>query len=161
MSPLLVACLLGLDEFVNKYLDEGGSIEEEDNLGLTIFHYACFNGNLELIRTIDNKYKFDINKPTLDGWTPIFFAAYSGNIEVVEYLLSKKETQTSTKDGISCVSAIETFSLLSKKSLVNGALEIQAKWTSILLLLKTKEPVTQGILFIFYLTFTFSFQKKK
>ena len=53
----------------------------------TPFLTACQNGHKEVVSLLLADMKFNVNKPTDDGFTPFMIACFNGHKEVIELLL--------------------------------------------------------------------------
>lgn len=89
MTPLIACAYESNIELVKKILEKGVSINQGNSKGETAFYYACYNGDIEMIRfLLDNGAHLD-DKCTNDGWTPLAIACYYDHPVAVEFLLSK------------------------------------------------------------------------
>ena len=62
-------------------------LDKDDN-NASILHYACFEGKLELVKYLIQKYPVLLTIKDVNGQTPLHKAGFSGSVELVEYLLS-------------------------------------------------------------------------
>ena len=60
----------------------------EDDYGRTILHFACFGGNLEIIRKLFQA-EYDLHVVDKNGYQISHFSAMAGKIDVLKYLLMK------------------------------------------------------------------------
>ena len=61
-----------------------------DDKGQHIIHRAISMGNFEIVVSLIEKHKLDIDIRTLQNkQTPLMFASNSGNIKLIKYLLAK------------------------------------------------------------------------
>lgn len=74
----------GIDS-VNVFANAG------DHEGCTPLHWASYHGNLEVIKTLLDVAKVDVNKENVYGDTPLNFASWKGHLEVVTTLLKVAE----------------------------------------------------------------------
>ena len=85
--------------FINKPEKEGGS---------TLFHTACRNGNIRLVKLLYNEFEgndLNINAFDNDQTTPLMEAAYNDNVSVVKFLLENGvEVYHDDKDGNTALS---------------------------------------------------------
>jgi len=84
---------------VEAKIQEGNNIAEANGNNFDAVVYAILqDAPVATIKHIQSKKGNDANKLTHDGRTYIFWAAYKGNIEVMEYLLSKGAKTDITDD---------------------------------------------------------------
>lgn len=67
-----------------------------NNIGLALIQATKLN-NLELLKNLYEKEKIDPNKSDNKGMTPIFFAAYHGNLEMFNFLINVCKASTDIK----------------------------------------------------------------
>ncbi|XP_054842458.1 ankyrin repeat and SOCS box protein 3 [Eublepharis macularius] len=87
-NSLHQACFRNYPEILKLLLDEGASVESEDDFGITPLFIASQYGNLECLRTLIS-YGANVNCQAKDRATPLFIAAQEGHGRCVELLLSK------------------------------------------------------------------------
>ncbi|WP_452232754.1 ankyrin repeat domain-containing protein [Lacinutrix sp. MEBiC02595] len=86
-------------ETVEAKIKDGNNIAEANKSNFDAVVYAILqDAPTETIKHIQAKKGNDANKLTHDGRTYIFWAAYKGNIEIMEYLLSKGAKTDITDD---------------------------------------------------------------
>lgn len=61
-------------------------LNNKNENGMLLIHYAAFNDNTTLIKSINDKGG-NINMPNIYGWTPIICACHNGNINSIALLL--------------------------------------------------------------------------
>ena len=84
---------------VEAKIKEGNNIAEANKSNFDAVVYAILqDAPVATIKHIQSKKGNDANKLTHDGRTYIFWAAYKGNVEVMEYLLSKGAKTDITDD---------------------------------------------------------------
>ena len=84
---------------VEAKIEEGNNIAEANKSNFDAVVYAILqDAPVATIKHIQSKEGNDANKLTHDGRTYIFWAAYKGNVEVMEYLLSKGAKTDITDD---------------------------------------------------------------
>lgn len=54
-------------------------------------HIACYNNNIELVKSLLDKNKIDINEVDDDNRTPLFIACLLNNIDIVKLLLNQNK----------------------------------------------------------------------
>ena len=62
--------------------------KKEDDYGRTILHFACFGGNMDILRKLCQA-GYDLHAVDKNGYQISHFAAMSGKIDVLKYLLIK------------------------------------------------------------------------
>ncbi|MFD2543058.1 ankyrin repeat domain-containing protein [Lacinutrix gracilariae] len=86
-------------ETVEAKIKEGNNIAASNSNNFDAVVYAILQGaSLETLKHIQSKKGNDVNKLTHDGRTYIFWAAYKGNVDFMEYLLSKGAKTDITDD---------------------------------------------------------------
>ncbi|KAH7327155.1 ankyrin repeat-containing domain protein [Rhexocercosporidium sp. MPI-PUGE-AT-0058] len=88
MDMIHVASRANLITVVKQLLDEGISIEEEDDYGFTPLHHASQNGNLDLTTMLLDR-NANIEAKTGGQSTPLGCAAANGQSAIVRLLLKK------------------------------------------------------------------------
>ncbi|XP_071099013.1 serine/threonine-protein phosphatase 6 regulatory ankyrin repeat subunit B-like [Haliotis cracherodii] len=63
-----------------------------DDTKHNIFHYACFNGNKNILERLVPHC--DINRRGLNGWTPVMYAVVSGQMDSLDILVTNKADVT-------------------------------------------------------------------
>ena len=83
-----------LDEFIeimdNRYefIDINSYL---DNSKYAAIHYAAMYGYVEMMKTLINRYRVNVNLISIDKWSALHLAAYKGHIGIVNILLQCKE----------------------------------------------------------------------
>ena len=111
---------LNLKIHIGKISDQSGTKEDSRNplsLGRNIFHFACFNGNLSLVKFLIDEFKKDKLEVTAidnEGRTSFHLACLSGNLSLVKFLLKEfsqyeigvraKDKQGRTSFHLACIS---------------------------------------------------------
>uniref|UniRef100_UPI004049AD37 ankyrin repeat domain-containing protein n=1 Tax=Gelidibacter sp. TaxID=2018083 RepID=UPI004049AD37 len=86
-------------ETIETKIAEGNNLAELNTTGFDGVVYAILEGTSnETIQYLINKNGNDVNKRTHDGRTYIFWAAYAGNDELMQYLVSKGAKTNLTDD---------------------------------------------------------------
>ncbi|KAJ6948847.1 hypothetical protein NC651_002994 [Populus alba x Populus x berolinensis] len=85
---------------MDKLLDDGLDIDDQDNDGAGPLHYAAQVGAMQTVKLLI-KYEVDVNAADNEGWTPLHIAVQSRNRDIVKVLLVNGADKTRrTKDGI-------------------------------------------------------------
>ena len=103
-SLLSAASQYGRIDIVNKLINMGAKVDDQDEYGSTPLHYACFKKNIDVIKALLDAGA-DINKKAMKPFvrlagigtdkytgtheTPLHNACAKGNLEVVKYLVSR------------------------------------------------------------------------
>eukprot|EP01083_Nonionella_stella_P169056 572365_1 len=77
-----------LEEIIIALLSNGGSSIKISPSTTSILHDAARRGYIQTIRFWTEVLKVDINLKGRQGLTPLHFAARSGRVDVVKYILS-------------------------------------------------------------------------
>jgi ankyrin repeat protein len=86
-SALYRAVSLGHKEIAVLLLDAGAPVNDKDELGCTLLHWAAFWGREEIARPLI-EHKADLRARAVDGFTPLHEAARLGTCAVARVLLS-------------------------------------------------------------------------
>ncbi|KAF0720286.1 Aste57867_430 [Aphanomyces stellatus] len=87
-TPLYLAAQNGKLEIVKFLLDKNAHVGAVSNNGWSPLHDASSNGHLEVVKVLVNY--LDINLRTKDGATPLYVAAGTGKLAILNFLLDKK-----------------------------------------------------------------------
>ena len=82
---LFKACRDGEVDTVERLLDSGTNVNEQDNFGGTALMYASSHGHLDVVRLLLDSGA-NVNERDNDGWTALIFASDCGHTEVVRLL---------------------------------------------------------------------------
>jgi hypothetical protein len=66
-------------------MEQGVDMNQVDDNGLTGFHYACENGNLDIVKLLI-EHGVDINKVDVEGENGFPFACRRTNLHILKYL---------------------------------------------------------------------------
>ena len=92
---------LGLLEYL---IENGSDIFSKTTDGRSCLHLAAENGHLEICKALLQKYNFDIHATDDSSWTVLHGAAWSGDLELLQYLIENgSDGFSKTKDGRSCL----------------------------------------------------------
>ncbi|CAF3672911.1 unnamed protein product [Rotaria sordida] len=93
IRPLHLACKEGYLSIVEYLIEQGTQIDVIDTDSWTPLHYACSKGHLDIVKLIYSNEKTFFQKlllmKTNTDATCLHLAVQSGNIELVEYILTK------------------------------------------------------------------------
>jgi uncharacterized protein len=94
LPPSVVqACWAGNAQWIEMFLDEGGSPNAIDDHGLTLFSRACVSEHVHVVQKIIEHKNFD-RKACLErvscGKTPLMWAAWHGKKQVAQLLTQQK-----------------------------------------------------------------------
>jgi len=74
---------------MKKLIKKGISVNALDDSKQTALHIACSDGSVDLIKTLVDNYKANVEARDKNGWTCLHCACYHGNLEVCEALLDR------------------------------------------------------------------------
>ncbi|GAB5589492.1 hypothetical protein Unana1_04392 [Umbelopsis nana] len=69
--------------------NSGSSISEHDEQGLTMLHYACDRGQLEVVKLLVDRGA-NVNALTNENETPLHYACISERADIAQYLVDHK-----------------------------------------------------------------------
>jgi len=98
-EPMLVLAVKDKSLKVFDYLLSNTSIEVDkpNSYGETPLMMASIDGDLEMVKTLVEKSKADVNK---SGWNPLMYACSKGQLEVAKYLVQHgAEVNTTSPNG--------------------------------------------------------------
>ncbi|XP_048249106.1 serine/threonine-protein phosphatase 6 regulatory ankyrin repeat subunit C-like [Haliotis rufescens] len=96
-TPVMYAAARGKKDVFDFLVSQGADITLTDDNNDNILHLACFVGNKPLVEYLLRKT--DINIRGEMGWTPVMKAAWSGNKDVFDFLVSQGADITLTDDN--------------------------------------------------------------
>jgi len=67
------------------------TIDNVDNFGNTVLHYAARAGNLEMCKLLVNEFKCNMKLRNNKGYTPLHIAIYKGFFGVAEFLINASQ----------------------------------------------------------------------
>lgn len=83
-----------IDIFIDSERRLVNATDESDyGCGWTALHYACYQGNKEIVNKLIEKAT-DVNRKNNDGFTPIFYAAQQGHSELCSLLIGRNADPT-------------------------------------------------------------------
>ena len=99
MSALHRASLYGHLELVSLLLEDPLiDVNQLNEHGKSPLHLACNANNTDVLRRLLDDERVDVNLPDSLMWTPLWWASYSGSIEVIIWLiLSRREVDYGQK----------------------------------------------------------------
>ena len=85
----IIAAIYGTIEMF-KIFEELIDINFKNEKGESLFHHACYHGNMEIVEYLVEKHNWNINEIGLDNSTPLFYAMMKDkSIGVFNFLLKK------------------------------------------------------------------------
>ena len=87
-TPLQCAGLSGSVELTEYLLTCHSDVLDTDSIGRTILHSACANSKLTLVKHLVENYSDLLTMRDNMGVTPLYYAVWSGSVELVEYLIT-------------------------------------------------------------------------
>lgn len=87
-SLLMVAAAAGKMDTVKYLIDQGLSIDDPNNFGLTVFYNAVSHGQLDIVKYLVENYNVNINCESFFGDTCLDMALKNNYITTAEYLQS-------------------------------------------------------------------------
>ncbi|XP_046579350.1 ankyrin repeat domain-containing protein 50-like [Haliotis rubra] len=88
-TTLMMAARLGYREVFDECVCVGGNMYSVDTGGYNILHKACLGGHVEMVKYVLSLNIVDVNSRGHFGRTPLMLAAYIGQKEVLDVVLSK------------------------------------------------------------------------
>ena len=87
-TPIMYAATVGNVRCVEKLIHKGAALHTADKFGDTVWTLAARTGSVDLLKCLIEDHGIDKNSVDNDGSGMLYFAAKSGNIKVVRYLLN-------------------------------------------------------------------------
>ncbi|XP_062593371.1 ankyrin-2-like [Saccostrea cucullata] len=89
-------------EILKFLLDKGSDINIARKDGKTVLHLCCLNSKIVMCKYLVNTYPFLLDVTDIDGGNALHDAAWSGNVEILKFLLEKGlDIKCTRKDGSS------------------------------------------------------------
>ncbi|XP_067653405.1 ankyrin repeat domain-containing protein 50-like [Haliotis asinina] len=88
-TPVMAAALNGHRDVVEFLVGRGADVSLVDGGGDNILHYACYNGDVEMVKLILDLDVVDVNYRGHYSRTPVMAAAVNGHWDVVEFLVGR------------------------------------------------------------------------
>ena len=89
-SPFLVAGFSGSVDLVKYLIINGCNVLDKDCDGGTVLHKACYKGRQELVQYLVENFPDMLTIRDKLGRSPFLNSGYSGSVELVKYLISKR-----------------------------------------------------------------------
>ena len=86
LNTIFDAAAFGSYESMIRFMGDGSSISERDQIGRTVLHYAAENGNIEIMNWLIYDIGFDPNVRDSEGTTPLALAQDAGQTEAIALL---------------------------------------------------------------------------
>ncbi len=101
-TPLMVAIDLERREIIDDILSRPGiELSNMNPNGATALSLALRNGDMRTVRQIEQcGFKLSQSPPTRDGLTPLMFAAQSGRLEAVQWVMDRDPDSINQQDAI-------------------------------------------------------------
>jgi len=82
-------------------------VNVKDIYGQTPFFVACLDGHPSCVRELLKDSRVKVNEPTNGGYTPIWYAARNGNLDIIKWwIASGREMDLGKPGDIDCADAI-------------------------------------------------------
>ncbi|XP_071108992.1 ankyrin repeat domain-containing protein 50-like [Haliotis cracherodii] len=88
-TPLMKAVYYGNRDMFKFLVSQGANVSQVDDDGDNILHWACIGGHVGMVKYLLSQHIIDINSRSKKGKTPLMKAAYYGQRDVLEFLVSK------------------------------------------------------------------------
>ena len=99
-TPLIVAILSGQPTSAKFLISKGADINATNPKGQTALHFASFSKRPDLVDTLLNAKKINLNPTYGDGYTPLMLAVKQQDISIINLLLrNKANPNLKLKDG--------------------------------------------------------------
>ena len=89
VTPLMKACQGGYDDIIRILLDAGADARWKDFWGLSAISDACSRGRLSTAQLLINHDNGLLEMADSEGWTPLFGAICSKNVDLVRFLIHR------------------------------------------------------------------------
>ena len=93
-TPIMYAAQVGNIRCVEKLIHKGAALHTADKFDDTVWTLAAKAGNVDMLKYLIEDHNIDKNSIDNDGFSILYFAVISDNIEVVRYLLKLGVTVT-------------------------------------------------------------------
>ena len=94
-TPIMYAAALGNVKCVEKLIQKGAQVNCTDRTGQTSWTLAAYAGSVDVLKCLIEDNDIDKNSIDNNGFSILYWAVSSGNIEAVRYLLKQGVTMTS------------------------------------------------------------------
>lgn len=71
---------------VERLLEHGTCVNQQDDYGETALHMACMAGHIDVVRILVVEHQAKLDVQNWEGWAPIIWAVVHGHIAVVKFL---------------------------------------------------------------------------
>ncbi len=88
-SPILIAIDTNNNEIAKYLISNGADTKTTSTYGAGPIHFAAKHGNVELVKYFIEDKKVSVESKDRSNQTPLYYAAYGNQVEMLEYLLNK------------------------------------------------------------------------
>jgi ankyrin repeat protein len=101
LTPLQLAIKYNNTEIINHLINHGADVNRPDKKGETLLHWSIWNGEYDIAELLIKSGRVNLNfKNTVASDTPLIFAIYKDQLEIVKLLIENGADFTSSnKDG--------------------------------------------------------------
>ncbi len=89
VSPFFMAVMLGNNQVISALVDFDQDVMNQTFYSLSALHVACCAGLLDMVKFLVDTLRVPVDIKDQNSATPIFYASFGGNQEVVEFLCSR------------------------------------------------------------------------
>jgi ankyrin repeat protein len=97
-TPLLCAAEQGDSEALKWLLENNAKVDVEDSFGNPPHLNAARNGHFDIVRSLIEEAKVDVNEGGHYNWTVLHYAALSGELNVVKWLVEEANADVNVQN---------------------------------------------------------------